>query len=93
MLVTATLEVASISLIAFFGSAFLIMGYWDQRHDRTTNFELQLLPPRLRFYSGVGADTNSAAQRHGETAEGHHLPSPPTASPTESPRLRAVEQG
>lgn len=94
MLATATLEVAkdSVLVIAVFGLALLMMGHWDQRHDRTTSFEVQLFPPRLRFHSGAGADTNSAAQRHGEKAEGHLFPSPPTAPPTETPRLRAVEQ-
>lgn len=72
--------------------AIVAMCHWAQRHGRPTSLEMQLLPPRLRFYSGVPADDYDSARftRDGKTAGVHHSASPSPA-PREDQRLRLLD--
>lgn len=81
-------------LCAVFCLALVMMCHWAQRHGRTTSLDMQLFPPRLRFYSGPCAEeTTAPTQRDGETAGVHHLPSPPASSPAprEVQRLQLLD--
>jgi hypothetical protein len=78
--------------VAILVFAIVAMCHWGQRHGRVTSLEVQLFPPRLRFYSGAPAGDYDSARfaRDGETAGVHHSASPPHA-PREDQRLRLLD--